>query len=86
MDLDLGSKPEANVKVGSDVYKMSVPTVKQSIKFSKDMDACEDEFKKTEMFVTFISQLGMPEEVAESLSVQQMSKLAEGLIGNAEKK
>ena len=86
MNLDLGVKPEANVTIGADVYKMSVPTVKQSLKFSKEMESCDDDFSKTELLVNFISDLGMPLKVAENLSVHQMGKLTEGLMGTAEKK
>ena len=86
MELDLGSKPEAKVTIGADVYMVSVPTVRQSIKFSKDMDSCKDDFKKTEMFFKFISDLGLPEKVVNDLALSQMSMLVDGLIGDAEKK
>lgn len=87
MELDLGSIVKAKVKVGADVYEMSVPTVKQSITFNKQMkDVGEDDLKRTELFIEFLSQLGMPAQKVESLSVQQLTALTEGLMGSPEKK
>lgn len=86
MDLDLGSIPTANVKVGTDVYEMSVPTVRQSLKFNKELGLTDDDISRTECFMDFISELGMPKGVVEVLSLPQLTKLAEGLMGSPEKK
>ena len=86
MELDLGSRPTANVKVGADVFKMSVPTVKQSLKFNANVSSVEDDLTRTEVFMDFISELGMPAEVVGEISTHQLTKLAEGLMGSPEKK
>lgn len=86
MELDLGSRPSANVTVGADVYKMSVPSVKQSLIFNNKLNGCPDDLARTEAFIEFVSELGMPSNIVEGLSTQQLTKLAEGLLGNSEKK
>ena len=86
MDLDLGSRPTANVRVGADTYKMSVPTVKQSLRFSELLNSAKTDTKRTEVFMALLGQLGMPSEVVEDLSIHQMTQLAEGLMGTPEKK
>ena len=84
MDIDLGEKPKANVKVGGQSYEMSLPSVIQAQKFSKGLKENEgDEFT---FFVSFVSELGMPKDVAEGLAVHQLTKLAEGLMGDPKKK
>ena len=86
MELDLGSSPTANVKVGADSFKMSVPTVKQSLKFNEKLSKTSDDSSRTEAFMSLISELGMPGNVVEALSIHQLTKLAEGLMGSPEKK
>lgn len=86
LDLDLGSKPVANVKVNGGSYTLSLPTVKQAMRYNARLNKCSDDVKRSEAFVSFCSELGLPKEVAEDLSIDQMTKLANGLMGGAEKK
>jgi len=85
MDIDLGEKPKAIVKLGTSVYPMDVPNVKQAMEFKERMDAAEENGQAL-VFLDLIVDLGMPREAANDLSVQQMTKLAQGLMGDAEKK
>jgi len=86
MEIDLGSVPKANVKVGADVFEMSVPTVRQSLKFNEKLNSADNDSGRTEVFIELIAELGMPTSTVELLSLQQLTKLAEGLMGSPEKK
>lgn len=86
VDLDLGPMPKANVKVGADVHVMSVPSVKLAMKFNDLLGKAKTDSDKSKLFIDFISELGMPKKVAEGLSISQMTKLSQGLMGGAEKK
>ena len=86
MEIDLGSVPKANVKVGADVFEMSVPTVRQSLKFNEKLLKADTDLTRTEAFIGLIAELGMPTATVELLSLQQLTKLAEGLMGSPEKK
>lgn len=84
MDLDLGNSVVFNVKVNGEAYKMSAPTVLQAQEFQ---EACkENQGSEVPIFLSFITDLGMPEEVAEKLDVVQLKKLSEGIMSVAEKK
>ncbi len=85
MDIDLGEKPKAKVKLGASVYPMDVPTVRQAMEFKKKIDDT-DENDQALVFLDLITDLGMPKSAADKLSVQQLTKLAQGLMGDAEKK
>ncbi len=86
MELDLGVIPKASVKVGADAYEMSVPTVRQSLKFNEELLKQETDLGRTEAFIGLIAELGMPKDIVEKLSLQQLTQLAEGLMGSPEKK
>lgn len=86
MEIDLGVKPSVKVKLGTDCFDMSVPSVKNSMEFSKLVESCSDDFSRTELFVDFMSKLGLPKEVIEELSLQQLTMLSEGLMGSPGKK
>ena len=84
MLIDLGEKPKADVKVGASVYEMEVPSLLQSQNFREKMGA--DDANVFDLFIDFVVGLGMPKDVAEGLSVQQLTVLAEGLMGDPKKK
>lgn len=83
MDLDLGEKASLKVKVGEESYKVAIPTVKQAINFKKELDG--NEGQEAQVFIDLLSKLGMPKEIAEDLSLSQMSKLADALMGASKK-
>ena len=85
MQIDLGQKPKADVKVGASVYQMDVPSVRQSQAFKDKMEAGE-KGKEFDIFVEFIETLGMPRQVVEELSIEQVTRLTEGLMGDSGKK
>lgn len=87
MELDLGAKQVFVVRMGDERFDLSPPTVRQSIEFGKKLKECgEDDLAKTGLLLDFIGGLGMPKEVCEGLTPYQLNKLAEGLMGDPEKK
>ena len=83
MEIDLGEKPVANVKIGASTFKVEVPTLKMS-------KALQDESKEkgedVSILMNFICKLGLPKEQVENLSAQQLKILTEGLMGQGKKK
>jgi len=85
MEIDLGEKAKVIVKLGTSVYPMEVPTVKKAMDFKKLSEDSGDN-EKAFVFIDFIVRLGLPQNVADDLSMPQLIKLAEGLMGGSEKK
>jgi hypothetical protein len=84
MQIDLGDVPKASVKLGADSYEVSLPTVKQAQIFRAKME--EDGVDELDAFSEFMGDLGFPKEVCEKLTVHQLTRLAEGLMGDPGKK
>ena len=83
--IDLGGKQTAEVKYGEDVYQLNIPTVRDSQKFQNEMKKAKDG-SELDVFVKFLVDQGLPETVCDELTVQQLTKVAEGLTGDAKKK
>lgn len=83
-EIDLGEKEVANVKLAGKVYKMDLPTVKAAKKFD-DLKKQKGE-ENLDLYVEFLSDLGLPKDICESLTLRQFKKLSEGLMGDSEKK
>jgi len=80
--LDLGATVEFEVKVGGEFYVISEPSVRQ---ISDHKDGISD--GNTDAFLDLLVDIGMPRDVCDGLSVSQLRKLADGLVGDlAEKK
>lgn len=84
MDIDLGSKKFANVKVNGETYKLSLPTVKQTDEFRAKTNA--EDSNLSELYFEFLEELGMPRDIVEQLDIHQFQKLSDGLLGMAGKK
>lgn len=85
MDIDLGQKAKAKVKVNGQEFFVSLPTVAQAEKFQKDLKDSGDD-GSINVFRSLVSELGIPDETLKDLDIHQFQKLAEGLLGLAEKK
>ena len=83
MEIDLGTEAVINVKIGSTIYKLHEPTVDDIEVFQSKV---KDKDKSLHSFVNFLIKLGMPEEVARSLGVLRLKKLADGLVGGLSEK
>ena len=85
MDIDLGElRPKANVKLGSETYKVSLPTIADSERLDSARKAKGD--NDMDIYYDFFDTLGMPKDVCKSLTADQLTKLSEGLIGASKKK
>jgi len=82
--IDLGAEVTFNVKIGSAEYKLSEPSVLQVAAFRDELK--QDEDKSIECFLSLVTKLGMPKEVAESLGVSKLAILAESLTKGVSKK
>jgi hypothetical protein len=84
MIIDLGEIQKASVKIGASTYEVGVPNLEQSQNFRDKMKGQEG--KELEVFVELMDELGLPSEVSKKLSVAQLGKLSEGLLGTPGKK
>ena len=84
MELDLGEKEIANVKLAGKSYQVSLPTIKAAKKFEAMKKEKGDD--DLDLYVDFLADLGLPREVSESLTLRQFRVLSEGLMGDSEKK
>lgn len=77
MDIDLGNEKERgfNVKVNGESYFLREPNVEDT-ELLIDNEQAGNSLKA---FMTFIVQLGLPEQVAKKLSVAQIQILSKGL-------
>ena len=83
MDIDLGEKPVANVKVGSKTYEVKLPTVRDAQWLQDELK--KEEGKEVDVMLDFIDRLGLPKDVGETLTPLQLQKLSDGLIGTQKK-
>jgi len=82
MEIDLGKEVVFNVKLGSENYPLVEPTVEHVKAYQKDMKEGEE----IDAFMSLICNLGMPKDVCSKLSVTQLKKLADGLLGGLDEK
>lgn len=82
MDIDLGSEVIFNIKLGDKVYPLTEPTVNHVKQFQVMLEKSDE----VDAFMYLIQELGMPADVCEKLSVSQMKKLSEGLLGGMSEK
>lgn len=85
-EIDLGSVEGINVKLNGDVFKMRKPTVKDVRSFKAKSDKKKGDDDDLDLFLGFVSELGLPLEVAENLELEMLEKLTDGLIGSSKKK
>ena len=83
--IDLGNNEKINVKIGTSVYPMKVPTALKAYEYSKKIKNVEDGEEIT-IFLRFVCDLGMPENAAKNLTVSQLTTLADNLMGVGSKK
>ena len=85
-DIDLGSKPKYNVKVGGQSYMIDCPTAIEAEKLSEEIK--KKEKSEVSLFLNFVVKLGLPKDIAAGLSANQIIKLGKGISGeeNGKKK
>ncbi len=84
MKIDLGNKPKLEVIVSGASYDMDVPDIRQAQKLRDKLQ--KEKADEIDSFIGFLSDLGLPEDVAEKLTPQQLTKLSEGILGDSKKK
>ena len=84
MEIDLGDAVKANIKVSGESYKMSLPTALEANEYVEKLK--DNEGKEVKIFMSLVKNLGLPEDVVKKLTMLQLTKLGEGLLGSAKKK
>lgn len=85
-EIDLGNIEGINVKLGGEVYKLRKPTVKDVRSFKAKTDKKDSDVDDIDLFLEFVSKLGLPMAVAEVLELEMLEKLTDGLLGSSKKK
>lgn len=82
MDLVIDQLEKITIKVLGNEFSLTLPSVKQTRKFTHDMkDAMQsgDDDKSFDIIKSYLLPLGMPEEVFEDLQVSILLKICEML-------
>lgn len=82
--IDLGHSSEIEVKWAGEVYKLREPSAREMNFYQKKMKL--DGADHIELLVDFVSSLGMPKEVCESLPAAKLNVLIESLVSEITKK
>ncbi len=82
--IDLGQANEMEVKWAGVVYKLREPSAKEMNAYQKQIKA--DEENSLDLLIQFVSSLGLPKEIAETLSAAKLNQLVEGLVEEMAKK
>lgn len=83
--IDLGSSKVFEVKLGEKVYPLAEPKVchvRKYQKLAKEADTSDE----LGAFIELVVDLGLPDEVAKNLSIMQLKKLSDGLLGGITEK
>lgn len=83
MDIDLGDEVVFNVKYKGKVHKLREPTTDEVNKY---MELTQGDDKSMSPFIAFVTELGLPQDVAGGLGITKIKKLADGLIGGLTEK
>lgn len=83
MEIDLGSTISYKVKFNGKEYSLSEPSVKDVMAFQKEM---KDDTENIAHTINFMSKLGLPSEVCESLGVGKLKILVEKITGDMQEK
>lgn len=84
MMIDLGDSSTRgyDVKINGEMYRLREPNIEDT-EFLESMDVGKNSLRS---FVTFVTRLGLPSEVAKKLSVAQIKLLTEGLMPRPDEK
>lgn len=81
--IEINEKSKVKVKIYGREYDVEAPTVKQVIEINKAMKGHkDDDIAVTDLMIDFVSKLGIPKEMLESLEIHHFNKLVEGLVGS----
>lgn len=84
MKIDLGQVIVYEVTLGEKTFSLREPTV-------KDIKKMQDETKtmgenSLEAYLNFLSEIGLPKDVAETMGISKMQMLTESLVSSVGKK
>jgi len=85
-EIDLGSSEKINVKLDGQIYSLRKPTVSDVRSFKAKSDDKGHESEDIDLFLDFVSALGLPLQIAENLELSMLEKLTDGLLGSSKKK
>jgi hypothetical protein len=82
--IDLGQASEIEVKWAGAVYKLREPSAKEMNSYQKRIKA--DESQGLDVLIEFVSSLGFPREICETLPAGKLNRLVESLVEEITKK
>lgn len=79
MDIDLGSGEKFNVKYAGNSYSLREPFAYEISEFSKKVKSSDG--TETDAFIDLVVNMGMPSDIAKSMGILTLKKLADKLVG-----
>lgn len=85
MKIDLGQQSNLEVVYSGKSYLLREPTAKDVVGFQKASKVANDD-EQMDCFNNFLINLGLPQDVCESLSINKLKQLSEAIIGTVSEK
>ena len=80
------TRVKIEIKLDGQTYSMRMPTYKETIKHQVESKAiANDEVKSSEHLMKYLSELGLPIEVCESLELDHLEKILDFILGAKKK-
>jgi hypothetical protein len=79
MDIDLGSGEKFNVKYAGNTYSLREPMAYEIDLFGKQLKSSEG--GESSAFIDLVVKMGMPKDIADSMGILTLKKLADKLVG-----
>lgn len=74
------------VKLDGKVYTLRMPTYKEGILYKSEVKKIsEDDILSSNLLIDYLSKLGLPKEVCESLEIEHLEKVLEFILGAKKK-
>ncbi len=84
--IDLGSSVEFEVKWAGAVYKLREPSAKEMGIYQSKIEEAQAKGNSIDALIQFVSDLGLPKEIAEALPASKLAVLVESIVGEIGKK
>lgn len=84
-EIDLGEDIEFQVKYRGAVYQLREPSAKEISSYQKRLEGAGAE-DATSALLAFVSNLGMPIDIAEAMPASKLNALVRGLLDGMSKK
>lgn len=80
------TRATVEVKLDGKVHTLRMPTYKEGIVYKHELSLSkDDDIKSADMLIAYLSKLGLPAEVSESLEINHLEQVLEFILGAKKK-